>query len=136
MKEKLITITKVFIWAALAIIIGYDIVAVSLGGGASTISSIMGKGWAYQYSTLPLAWGVLTGHLFWITRGKIEWQWFRLIALIAVAGASAIADVVDFYDVIPILPAMIGVPMGRLGWPQSWRKGHPLFVWKKPGGTG
>lgn len=130
MKEKLITITKVFIWVAFAIIIGYDIVAVSLGGSSATISQIMGAGWSFRYSTLPLTWGVLSGHLFWITRGTIEWKWFRLIALIAVAGASAIADVVDFYDVIPILPALIGVPLGRLGWPQSWPSGHPLFIWK------
>jgi hypothetical protein len=133
MKQKLITITKVFMWAALAIIIGYDIVAVSLGGGEATISQIGGAGWAYHHSTIALVWGALTGHLFWITRGKIEWKWFRLIALVAVVGASVILDVVDFYDVIPILPALIGVPLGRLGWPQSWPSGHPLFIWKGDG---
>lgn len=131
MKEKLIAATEVFIWVTLAIIIVYDIVAVVLGGGAATISDIMGATWGYKYSTLPLAWGVLTGHLFWIMRGEIRWRWFRLAALVSVVGASAFLDVADFYDVLPILPAVIGIPLGRLGWPQSWPSGHPLFLWKR-----
>ena len=130
MKQKLITLTKAFICVALGIIIVYDIIAIALGGGEATISHIGGATWSYQHSTIPLAWGALTGHLLWITRGKIIYQWFRLSALLAIVGASIILDVVDFYDVIPILPAMIGVPLGRLGWPQSWSSGHPLFVWK------
>lgn len=132
MKRTIITITKVFIWVVLSIIIVWDVIALSMGGGQATISGIMGKGWSYQHSTLPLAWGVVTGHLFWITRGTIQWQVFRIIALVAVAGASLMSDFLfDFYDVTPILPVVLGVPVGRLLWPQSWPKGHPLFIWKK-----
>jgi len=123
-------ITKIFMAVVLAVIIGWDIIAAVWGEGCATISCIGGKTWSYSYSTIPLAWGVLTGHLFWVTRGKIKWQWFRIAALVAVAGASIILDVVDLYDVIPILPGMIGVPLGRLLWPQSWPTGHPLLVWK------
>jgi len=128
--EKAILITKIVILVATAILIGWDIVVAIWGPDCSTISCILGKTWAYQHSTLPFAWGVLTGHLFWITRGKIVWMWFRIIALVALAGASTILDIVDLYDVIPILPVMIGVPLGRLLWPQSWPEGHPLMVWK------
>jgi hypothetical protein len=129
--KKAALITKIFMVVALAIIIGWDIVAAVWGEGCATISCIGGKTWSYSHSTIPLAWGVLTGHLLWITRGKIEWQWFRIAALVAVAGASIILDVVDFYDIIPIFPGLIGVPLGRLLWPQSWPTGHPLMVWKR-----
>ena len=131
MKQKLITATKIFMCVALAIIVIYDIIAVSLGGGAATISRIGGAGWSYQHSTIPFVWGALTGHLLWIMRGKVRWQAFRLASLLSLVGLSVFLDVADFYDVIPILPAAIGVPLGRLGWPQSWSSGHPLFIWKR-----
>jgi hypothetical protein len=76
-------------------------------------------------------WGGLTGHLFWIARGKIEWQWVRLGALIALTIVVIVLDFVDLYDIIPIVPAAIGVPLGRLGWPQVWETNHPLFLWKR-----
>lgn len=126
-----ITITKVVIWVAMAVLIGWDIVAISIGGGKATISQIFGMGWSWSYTTLPLSWGVLTGHLFWVARGNIAYRWIRIGALVALAVVSIILDVVDLYDIVPIVPAMLGVPLGRLGWPQSWPEGHPLLVWKR-----
>lgn len=131
MKQTMITVTKIFIWVALATIIVFDIVAVSVGGGDATISDIMGATWAYSHSTIPFTWGGLTGHLFWITRGEVRWRGVRLAVLISLVLWSIVLDFIDFYDVIPILPAAIGIPLGRLGWPQTWPSGHPLLIWKR-----
>lgn len=131
MKEKIALITTVFMVVVLTIIIGWDIIAAIWGEGCATISCIGGKTWSFDWATIPLAWGVLTGHLFWITRGKIERMWIRILVLALVAVSSIVLDVLDFYDILPILPAVLGVPLGRLLWPQSWPQGHPLVVWKR-----
>lgn len=131
MKKKIALITSIFMVAVLTIIIVWDVIAAIWGEGCSTISCIGGKTWSFDWATIPFAWGVVTGHLFWITRGKIVWMWPRLGVLFAVTGAVITLDIVDLYDAIPILPAIIGVPLGRLLWPQSWPSEHPLFVWKK-----
>ena len=131
MISKIATITKIFMVVALAVIIGWDIIAAVWGDGCSTISCIGGKTWSYSYSTIPLAWGVLTGHLLWITREEVKLRWLRFVLLGVLATASIVLDIVDFYDVIPIVPSLIGVPLGRLLWPQCWPDGHPLVVWKR-----
>ena len=131
MKEKIALITQVFMAVVLTVIIVWDVIAAVWGEGCSTISCIGGRTWSFDWATIPLAWGILTGHLFWTTRGKIVWMWFRIAALVTVACLSVTLDVLDFYDVLPILPAVLGIPLGRLLWPQSWPTGHPLLVWKR-----
>ena len=131
MRNKIALITKFFMLVALTVIIGWDIVAAVWGNGCSTISCIGGKTWSYSYSTIPLAWGVLTGHLFWITRDEVKLRWLRYTLLGVLAATSIVLDIVDLYDVIPIVPGLIGVPLGRLLWTQCWPEGHPLAIWKK-----
>jgi len=128
-REKVILFTKIFILVSFTIIVGVDIWLAANGFYGDTISEVT-QAYSWRWATIPLAYGVLTGHLFWYIRGSVSWKWGRIICLWVVAAASITLDVVDLYDVIPILPAAIGVPLGRLGWPQSWPKGHPLFVWK------
>lgn len=46
------------------LIIGWDIFAYAKGGGVATISSVL-LDTSKEYPVLPLAFGVLCGHLFW-----------------------------------------------------------------------
>ncbi len=129
--NKGVLTTTIFILVILSAIIGFDIVMVITDEPNDTISEVFGKDWSWRFSTLPLAWGIITGHLFWIARGTIRWKWIRLAAMLAVVGASIVLDVIDPYDVVPIVPVMIGIPLGRLGWPQGYESDRSLFVWKK-----
>jgi hypothetical protein len=128
--KKAALITKILIWVATAMLIGWDIVAAAWGEGASTISEILGEQWSWSISTLPLAWGVLTGHLFWIVRDKVSMRALRIGILSGIAIASIVMDVIDLYDIMPIIPALLGIPLGHFLWPQQYASGHPFFVWK------
>jgi hypothetical protein len=130
-KEVAVWWTKLGMWLITTVVIVWDVFLAADKIPGNTISEVAGLGWAWTYSTLPLAYGVLTGHLFWHVREKPSYRLFKLFALIAIGGASIFLDFLDLYDVIPIVPVLIGVPLGRLGWPQYFSLGHPLFVWKR-----
>jgi hypothetical protein len=57
--------TKMFILMVVILITIYDIVAYLEGGNEVTIS-----GWFWEHSKrypiIPFAWGVISGHLFWV----------------------------------------------------------------------
>ena len=130
MKRWLITTTKLLIWIATTVIIGYDIVAMLYGGSEATISNVMGRGWAWQYATLPFVWGVLSGHLFWIANGEIKYYKARVILLGILGAGILLLDFVDVYDIMPIVPMIIGIPLGRLLFPQHYSEDHPFYVLK------
>lgn len=54
----------IVVGAAITLLVGYDIVALVVGGAKSTISSVM-RDWAHELPILAYAWGVLGGHFFW-----------------------------------------------------------------------
>ena len=119
---------KVFIWVAFIIGVGLDI-NWAIGDGP-TISSVT-KAYSWQWSTIPFAYGVLTGHLFWHVRGSITWRWVRL-GILGMLGIGIIAfDVWGYYKVMPIIPLVFSIPLGRLLWPQSVPFGQALFIRKK-----
>lgn len=116
--------TKLSLWMILGGIIVWDILLVVFG---VTISEVGGLRWSYAYSTIPLAWGVLTGHLLWHARSQQNHKWLRLGCLGFIGGCSIVLDISNVYDIIPIVPAASGVPLGRLLWAQVTKE--PLFRW-------
>jgi hypothetical protein len=127
---KAILITSIFIWAILAGVIGYDIYALLTVAPNDTISEVLGRSWSFQHATIPFAWGVVTGHLFWFS-DDVSMQWLRLSVLGTILAMFIVFDILDWYDVIPILPVLVGVPTGRLCWPQKSPFIGSFFVWKK-----
>lgn len=50
------------------VLVLYDVFALISGGQQVTISAVLARG-AMRYPVISLAWGVLTGHLFWPNPG-------------------------------------------------------------------
>ncbi len=119
--------TKLTLWALTAAVIAWDIVLAVAFPGA-TISEVGGLGWSYAHSTIPLGWGVLTGHLLWHARRRQSYRLLRIAGLSAIGLVALVLDVIDCYDAVPIVPAASGVPLGRLLWAQVTDR--PLFRWR------
>lgn len=130
MSERALWFTKIFVLVMLTVTIGVDIYLAANATDGDTISEIT-KAYSWRWASIGLAHGILTGHLFWGHHGKIALGWLRIGALCVVAIASVGLDVWDAYDVIPIIPVAIGVPLGRLLWPQQIPEGRSWFVWKR-----
>jgi hypothetical protein len=130
MSPKAAWYTKLLIWVLASIAIGVDIWLAVNSVKGDTISEVS-QAYAWKWATIPVSYGVITGHLFWPLFGEIRWKWPRMIALWVLAVALVILDAVDFYDVVPIIPLVPAVVLGRLLWPQSVSAKQALFVWKK-----
>ena len=111
-------ITIWFIWIVGSIVIAFDIYMAMNGVYDDTISEIT-QAYSYRWSTIPTAYGVLTGHLFWPHRGTVEHRALRNVG-IALLGVGVLAcDLMDLWNVWPIIPVVIAIPLGRLLWPLS-----------------
>jgi hypothetical protein len=119
--------TQIFIWICFTIIIGVDIALAVNGVSGDTISAVT-KAYSFQWAIIPMSYGILTGHLFWPIRGKIEFRWLRTVGLGMAVMGIILFDVLGHYDVFPIIVVAIGVPLGRLLWPQSVPLGTKLFA--------
>jgi len=127
--SKLAFGTKLFIWIAFGVIVVLDLYWASNGVAGDTISEVT-KAYSWQWQTIPVAYGVLTGHLFWGHHGPVALRWVRYLGICVLVATLVTLDVVDWLDVIPIFPVLIGIPLGRLLWPQEIKAGSWL-VWKR-----
>jgi hypothetical protein len=117
-------------WTAAVIISGvagwiiWDFVVVGAAPANvdATISQIILE-WAYDWPALPWAVGVLCGHWFWpryvySSLDRSTWRYW-VLGLLAVAAMAV--DIVWLDRVFPLLPFMLGIPIGYLLWPQRLR---------------
>lgn len=63
------TITIIIMAVALVLLVGWDIFAYVKAGREATISDIL-LDWSQRWPVIPLAFGVLMGHLFWPLKEK------------------------------------------------------------------
>lgn len=126
---KKIWFTKLFMWVVLTICVGFDIYWAANAVRGDTISEVT-KAYSWKWATIPIAYGVLTGHLFWSAFGEIRWHHARLVVLGLVGVAAVTLDFLDYYDMMPILPLVPAIALGRLLWPQAVSAKQALFVWK------
>ena len=133
------TITIIFVIAATAAIIGYDIFIAIEPTPGDTISAIL-LNIAGAHPVIAWFWGGLGGHLFWPMKlyGKavtpipfmdwsVSWRTYRTVGLIILILLTISLLVLDVAGKLPIHPALllvIGVPAWHWGWPQmktKWR---------------
>lgn len=129
MSTKTAWYTKLFLWVMMSICIGFDIYWAANAPSGDTISEVT-KAYSWKWTTIPLAYGVIAGHLFWSAFGEIKWHHQRLIVLACLGVWSVVLDAIDLYDMMPVIPLVPGVVLGRLLWPQSMSAKQALFVWK------
>ncbi len=116
--------TKLAIWISTAGLIVWDIVVAANRESGDTISEIM-LAWSSDLWTIPIAWGVLTGHLMWPDAKPPLPLWARLTGLIGTGVLGILADilqetaVIPDYNVIPIIPVLAGIVLGHFFWPQG-----------------
>lgn len=114
-KTKAETIVAIAVAAALLIIWDFKVASNAVAG--DTISELMLE-YARGHAWLPLAWGILTGHLFlplYGPRPRLLRGWRGLGA-----SAAVVAAVAWWGPQVPPLAALAaGVPLGRLLWGQE-----------------
>lgn len=114
------TLTKVIVVAVCLALIVYDIIIVLEPSPGDTISEVI-KAWANRIHFIPLATGVLMGHLFWNVRASyISYKMARIWVLAAIGALSLTVDMLSLFHVQPVLPLVVGVLLGRLLWPQRY----------------
>ena len=112
-------ITAVAVLVGLALYVGWDIAVAALGVFPATISR-MGLAWGYVNTFTPFATGVIIGHVWW--PGKVPpWGVARYIALGAIGVVVLVLDLTALPHIVPIVPFMVGVPVGHFLWTQSKR---------------
>jgi len=114
--------TKIVILATTALMIIYDILAVSLGW--STLSRVIIT-WSQQFIFIPYAYGVLAVHFFYPHKQGIKaWQLVTFISisvLVLTYCISAIFMHDAFTEILkrfPIIMLFVGMPVGYL-WVQK-----------------
>lgn len=113
------TVTKILMAAAAAVLIGWDLlVAVSPPSG-DTISELLWA-WAYDWPTLPFAYGVVGGHLF--CPSSFQWEKGPRAAFLALLAAGVfVLDLGGLSVWPPSLPLLFGALAGFLLWPMPPR---------------
>jgi hypothetical protein len=116
-------LTKWILYLVAIGLIGYDFVPFLLHDHGATISEVIAK-WALKYLSVPLGFGVLMGHFFFIRDGSRP----RPEILLPIAAAAIGLDVVtQVWDVgvleglwrYPWVWFLCGLPIGHFWWPQS-----------------
>ena len=64
-------LTKIFVLATIAIIIGFDVFVWVKGGTEATVSWTVFE-WSYDYPILPFFMGFVMGHFFWQMKPKAK----------------------------------------------------------------
>lgn len=112
--------TTTFMWIITTIVIVVDIVLAINKNPSDTISQVM-LAYSYQYSTLPLAWGVLTGHLFWPSK-VFRTSLGSIITLVIIASALLVVDLTSPFNIAPLWPMAVGIVCGHVFWPQPTKE--------------
>jgi CHASE2 domain-containing sensor protein len=113
MTEK---VTKWSILLGLLFYLVWDIHAATNLVEGDTISEVL-LSITWEWPTVPFAWGVITGHLFWPVE-RIHNKWFLLAILWAICILVLIFDILWLRDVSPIASAAVGIFLGHWLWPQ------------------
>jgi len=118
------TTRTITLWAMLGAtvaILGYDVVVATNDVTGDTISEIS-RDLASAWFSLPFAWGVVVGHLFWPAK-EVRQKWPRIAALWALGAAVLVLDVTTPIQAPAIAAVVLGLVMGRLLWPQLAPRG-------------
>ena len=102
--------------AVTAGLIGWDIYVAANEPRGDTISEII-LATSRIYSSLPVALGVVVGHLLWPSPRPAK-PWTTVSILSAVAAIVIMLDVVGHPSVMPAIPFAIGALIGHFGWGQ------------------
>lgn len=111
------TVTKVAMLSAAVVLLSWDIYAAVNSTKGDTISELQ-RTWAWNWPTLPYAWGVVLGHLFWNVK-TLRNKWRNIKVLWGTSIAVLLVDVFWVNDIMPIIPALGGIVLGRILWPQE-----------------
>lgn len=120
--------TKLFLLGVLTLALILDIWWAANEVAGDTISEVT-KAYSWRWATIPLAYGVITGHLFWSAMGEIAWKKARFRALFPLGAVSVVLDFLDYYDMMPAIPLALGIVLGRVLWPQAVSR-RAIFIWK------
>ncbi len=111
-------VTIAIMTTSVAVWIAWDIIVAALGIGRATESQILLVA-GFCHFAGPALLGFVLGHITW-PAPKVDYKFWRL-------GISAVyfsvlfgANFWNFLpEVIPVVPLVLHIPLGRLGWPQS-----------------
>ena len=107
--------------AAVGGLILWDIIVATNRTDGDTISEIV-LAVSYSWYTLPLALGVVCGHLIWPAKKKLlRSSEATLWVLIFVGTVALMLDALLAVSVFPLWPFLVGVGVGRVVWPQRLR---------------
>ena len=125
--SKVVKATKYTMFIILALIVGYDVVVAYNPWRGDTISEVT-LGAALRSLTIPAAWGIITGHLFW-PGTKRPAVWTVLTFFAAVLAIVIPLDILvwrgrrwgwlTFLHGWPIMTVLVFIPLGRLFWQQA-----------------
>ena len=114
----LITVIQLIVW---------DIFVATNKYAGDTISEII-QSYAFKYTFVPLAFGILAGHFFWPGESIFPW-WQKIIILVFLGSSTILVDVYQpcmFNSILkllhtyPIILFLISIPLGRIIWPQPF----------------
>lgn len=115
---KIVTIAIMV--STLAVWIAWDIVVAALGIFPATESQILLAAGFFNFAG-PAAAGFVLGHLTW-PAPEVDHKWWRLGPSIVYFAALFGANFWGMLpEMIPVVPLVLHIPLGRLGWPQSVR---------------
>ena len=104
-----------------ALWIGWDIAVAALGLYPATESRILLVA-GYCHVVGPAALGFVLGHIAWPAEGKITHRGLRIGLSVGYFAVLLFLNVLGWLPKVwPILPLVIHLPLGRLGWPQTTR---------------
>ena len=111
-------ITVAVIAAVLAVLIGWDIYVAVNDVGGDTISEIV-LNTSYSHPSIPLALGIIVGHLVWPRERPLFWRkpWTALLAG-AVAVVLFVLESWFSWRIVPLAPLLPGILLGHWLWPQ------------------
>ena len=112
--------TIVIIASSVVLWIAWDIVVSALGFNRATESQILLVAGFCHFSG-PVALGFVLGHITW-PAPKVDYKGWRLVSSMVYFAALFGANFWQLIPaVIPVVPLVLHIPLGRLGWPQSVR---------------
>lgn len=118
-------ITIFLIFAVFTLAVGWDVIVYTNKTPGDEISPIM-AGWSWRHPWIPFAWGVLTGHLFWPRKMRKLWRNRMNLTILVFGLLFLVVDLLNWIPpVVPIIPVIIGVPLGFVFWAQPKMKPEP-----------
>ena len=125
--SKIVKMTKYAMFIILALIVGYDVVVAYNPWRGDTISEVT-LGAALRSLTIPAAWGIITGHLFW--PGKKRPPVWSVLTFFGIVLSFCIPlDILVwkglrwqwlmFIHAYPIMTVLVFIPLGRVFWQQA-----------------